>query len=71
MKTPSFVRDTKDFLVKLNNLKDIPKGSTLVTMDVSSLYTNIDHDEGADACFEQLENRKNKTIPSLMLRSLI
>ena len=40
-------------------------------MDVASLYTNIDHEEGADACFEKLEQRKNKTIPSKILKSLI
>ena len=40
-------------------------------MDVAALYTNIDHDEGADACYEKLENRKNKTISSKMLRSLM
>ena len=27
-------------------------------MDVSSLYTNIDHEEGAEACFKKLEERK-------------
>ena len=40
-------------------------------MDVSSLYTNIDHDEGADACFEMLEKRINKTVPSSLLKKLI
>lgn len=69
----SFIRDTKHFLQKLKELNksDIPAGSILVTMDVAALYTNIDHDEGADACYEKLENRKNKTISSKMLRSLM
>ena len=40
-------------------------------MDVASLYTNIDHEEGADACFEKLEQRNNKKIPSKILKSLI
>ena len=40
-------------------------------MDVSSLYTNIDHQEGAEACFLKLEERKNKSISSHMLKSLI
>ena len=67
----SYLRDTKDFITKLNQLKSIPNNSILVTMDVRSLYTNIDHHEGAEACFEALEKRKNKTISSSLLRRLI
>ena len=69
----SYIRDTKHFLQKLEELNksDIPDGSILVTMDVASLYTNIDHEEGADACYDKLETRKNKTITSKMLKSLI
>ena len=51
IKTKSYIRDTKDFLVKLDNLKELPTNSILVTMDVSSLYTNIDHEEGSNACY--------------------
>ena len=40
-------------------------------MDVTSLYTNIDHEEGAEACFQKLETRKKKSIPSKILKSLI
>ena len=40
-------------------------------MDVCSLYTNIDHDEGAEACHQRLEQRKNKAISSATLKSLI
>ena len=40
-------------------------------MDVSSLYTNIDHEEGAEACFKKLEERKNKSIPSIVIKNLI
>jgi len=59
------------FLRKLKSLKDIPNHAIFVTMDVSSLYTNIDHDEGAEACFRKPEMRKNKTIPSSFLLNLI
>ena len=69
----SFVRDTKHFLQKLEELKKspLPKNSILVTMDVASLYTNIDHEEGAEACFAKLEQRKNKKVPSRTLKSMI
>ena len=39
-------------------------------MDVSSLYTNIDNGEGAEACFKRLEERKSKSIPSLFIKYL-
>ena len=69
----SFVRDTKHFLQKLEEIKKekLPDGAILVTMDVRSLYTNIDHDEGVQACVEKLEQRKRKSIPSSTLGALI
>ena len=67
----SYIRDTSDFLQKLSNVKGIHNNSILVTMDVSSLYTNIDHNEGADACFQKLETRTNKHIPSIVIKRLI
>ena len=40
-----------DFHIKtLLTLPDLPANSLLVTLDVSSLYTNIPHNEGIDAC---------------------
>ena len=70
-KCNSYVRDTKDFLNKINDLQNLPSNSTLVTMDVSSLYTNKDHNEGAESCFIKLQTRKNKTVSSELLRKLI
>jgi hypothetical protein len=42
---PSHIKDTTDYLTKMENLA-IPENTTLVTMDVTSLYTNIPHDDG-------------------------
>ena len=70
-KCKSYIRDTKDFLIKLSSIKNIPENSFLVTMDVSSLCTNIDHEEGAEACFKKLEERKNESIPSIVIKNLI
>jgi hypothetical protein len=69
----SFVRDTKHFLQKIEEVKrtSLPKDSILVTMDVAALYTNIDHEEGAEACFQKLETRTNKRVPSKTLKLLI
>ena len=67
----SFIKDTKDFLIKLKSIEKVPENSILVTMDVSSLYTNIDHTEGAEACYNKLKKRKNKSVPSTLLKKLI
>ena len=48
VKAPSFVRDTTDFLSKVQ-AEVLPPQSLLVTMDVVSLYTNIPHAGGLDA----------------------
>ena len=72
-KCSSYIKDSKHYLQKLEEMKrsGIPKESILVTMDVAALYTNIDHDEGAEACFQKLESRKNKDVSSGILKSLI
>ena len=40
-------------------------------MDVVSLYPNIDQEEGAAACEKVLEERRKKSIPSAIIKSLI
>jgi hypothetical protein len=37
---------------------NLPDNTLLVTMDITSLYTNIPHDEGIEACKEVWNNRK-------------
>ena len=46
---PSYVKDTSDFINKINETKDINKHTILVTLDVKSLYTNILNHEGIEA----------------------
>ena len=53
--TPSFVRDTTDFLDKLSKHGKVPDKSILATMDVSSLYSNIPHEAGITATRRVLE----------------
>ena len=45
---------TTHVLRNLDDLKELPPGSLLVTLDVSSLYTNIPHKEGIEACRKAL-----------------
>ena len=44
--------DTMDFINKLQRLPKLPLGCRLETLDVSSLYTNIPHEEDITACEE-------------------
>ena len=55
-KLPSYIKDTTHFLKKLDDLKELPPGSLLVTLDVSSLCTNIPHNEGIEACRKALNS---------------
>ena len=61
-RVPSYVRDTTDFLLKPQQIPHLPAGCLLVTLDVSSLYTNIPHSEGIIACKEALSLRVNKEL---------
>lgn len=51
---PSYVKDTPDFIDKITALP-VPHQALLVTMDVSSLYTNIDPAMGLPAVRKALE----------------
>ena len=57
-KLPSYIKDTTQFLNKLCSISATPNDSLLVTLDVSSLYTNIPHTEGIKATRIHL----NKTL---------
>ena len=72
-KTKSYVKDTTDFVNKVKNVC-LPTSTDpvfLATMDVTSLYTNIDHSEGVEACMKFLDARNNKRFPTNRLCSLI
>ena len=55
---PSYVRDTTHFLHILNNVGALPPDTLLVTMDVTSLYTNIPNEEGMQVIRELLHNKR-------------
>ena len=50
----SYLRDTSYFLNKLTAVQDTKPGDILVTLDVSSLYTNIPNLEGLNAAYDAL-----------------
>ena len=70
-KLPSYIKDTNDFLNKLFYIGNLPPNSLLVTLDVSSLYTNIPHNEGINACDHFLCTSSNTPIPTVTLCDLI
>ena len=69
-KLPSYIKDTTHFLKKLDDLKELPPGSLLVTLDVSSLYTNIPHNEGIKACRKALNSSDHLSRSHLKTESI-
>ena len=70
----SYVHDDMDFLKHIDNINktNIIKSDTLlVTLDVSSLYTNIPHQDGTEACRHFLDTRKDQTPSTSFLCNLI
>ena len=68
----SYVKDTTAFINKLENtqIKNL-NNATLVSMDVNSLYPNIDHKEGAEACYEYFLQYDISPLLSKFLLGLI
>ncbi|CAJ0935756.1 unnamed protein product [Ranitomeya imitator] len=62
--TQSFLLDTGHFLSTIRQLDTVPPGSTLVTLDVNSLYTSIQHSKGMEATkyLLQLSNMSSNAI---------
>ena len=67
----TYIKDTTDFLVKLQNLLPLPPGTLLIALDVKSLYTNILHDEGMEVCRAVLNARAIQQPPTKDLVRLV
>ena len=73
-KTFSYIKDTTDFVKHIEDLDSIDfykEEFYLVTMDVCSLCPNINHKEGALACRQALDKRKDKSVPSDYISDII
>ena len=57
----SYVKDSTDFIRKINSMEKIPDNSILVTMDVRSLYTNIPNKLQTEKSSSK-KKQKNKVI---------
>ena len=68
---PSYIKNTTHLLNKLKDINTLPSSAILVTLDVSSLYTNIPTNEGIDACRKVLDQRTEKSVPTESLCDLM
>ena len=48
IKHPSYIKDTTDFLNKIKEIK-VPENALLITLDIESLYTNIQTKDGIES----------------------
>ena len=58
----SYIKDTNDFLRKLDALPSLPEDIILCTIDVVGLYPNIPHEDGLVAMRKALDAREDKTV---------
>ena len=70
----SYLQDTPDFLRWLEDMNDeniIEDDDILVTVDVTGLYTNIDHSEGIKAVREILEKFSDDNVKNVFILELL
>ena len=67
---PSYIKDTTDFINKINGVQNITEDQFLVTLDVKSLFTNIPNHEGIKAAKEPLNSVPKKPIPTKIIKFL-
>ncbi|KAG7489839.1 hypothetical protein JOB18_021555 [Solea senegalensis] len=67
---PSYIKDTDDFIDKIKNV-DIPADSILFTIDIDSLYTNIDIKEGIQSVNNIFSKNYDKKRPDKELLQLL
>ena len=67
-----YLKDTTDFLYFIKKTK-LPKDKILVSMDVTSLYTNISQEEGITTVCEAYEYfyERKPPIPTRYLREML
>jgi hypothetical protein len=64
-------KDSTDYLHKMAALNPFPSNTTMVTIDVTSLYTNIPHSDGIGACKEMWESRSVNVPPTDCLVTML
>lgn len=67
---PSYIQDTTYVLNKINDIKNIGEGY-MATMDVTSLYSNIKHQDGLEAVSHYLQSRTEEHPPNTFILELM
>eukprot|EP00079_Xenopus_tropicalis_P014684 XP_004911451.1 PREDICTED: uncharacterized protein LOC101735191 [Xenopus tropicalis] len=67
----SYTQDSTHVIRKLKELGDISDSHILVTMDVTSLYTVIPHDQGISSVRRALATSEGKNVPTEFLLHLL
>ena len=67
--TPSYIKDSSNIIALLEQTH-VPPDALLVTIDITSLYTNIPQDEGTDAYLEAIGLAEASHIPPSVLLEL-
>lgn len=62
-KLKSHIKDTQDFICKLQDIHSLHDDDLMVTIDVSSLYTSIPHQDGIKAVERTLNQARHLPIP--------
>ena len=65
----SHIKDTTDFINKIETITDLPENTIILTMDVKSLFTNIPNREGINAVAKALENQTDLQIATFNTHS--
>ena len=68
--TKSYIKDTPDFLRKIENITILPE-ENFFTLDVASLYTNIPLEESLNIMEEEFFPKTNCCIPISYLRKML
>ena len=58
---PSYIKNTNDFISKIRSIT-IPENALLITLDVESMYTNIDNQDGIRAVEEAFSDSENNPL---------
>ena len=67
---PSYIQDTTHVLNKIEEIKNIGD-AFMVTMDVTSLYSNIKHEDGLKAAEHYLQQRRDEDPPNQFIMILM
>ncbi len=60
--SPSYIRDTTDFINQIKDINGLPDDTILFCFDVCKLYPSIPKKEDMDACEEAVAARSSKGI---------